>query len=77
MHETFSWKLYAKKAQDKHVFRAHQMIKTNPSFQKQHPDWVRDAAKNNYIIMDKTIREETIKKQDNAIARRLHFAGKD
>ncbi len=53
------------------------MIKSNPQFQKDHPDWVRDAAKNNFVLMDKTVKEDTIKKQEKALVRRLHFAGKD
>jgi len=73
----FSWKEMAIKAQDIKVRRAHSMILNNPSFRKEHPDWARDAEKKNYVIMDKIIRELTKKKQDNAIARRLHFGGKD
>ncbi len=77
MHESFSWKKVSKYAQEHKVFRARQMVKTNPQFQKEHPDWVRDAAKKDYTMMDKTIRDACIKKQENAYQRRLHFAGKD
>ncbi len=64
-------------AQDIKVRRAHSMILNNPQFRKEHPDWARDAEKKNYVIMDKIVRENTKKKQELAMQRRIHFAGKD
>ncbi len=73
----FSWKEQMVLAQDIKVRRAHSMIITNPTFRKEHPDWARDAEKKQYTIMDKTIREQTKKRQEEAFARRVKFFGKD
>ncbi len=60
-------------AQDIKVARARQMILNNPQFRKEHPDWARDAEKKNYVIMDKAVKERTIKKQLDSIERRKKF----
>ncbi len=69
----FSWKEMMIIAQDIKVRRAHSMILNNPQFRKEHPDWARDAEKKNYVVMDKQIRERTIKRQVEALARRKQF----
>ncbi len=69
----FSWSMYALKAQDIKVRRAHSMILRNPQFRKEHPDWARDAEKKQFTIMDKVIREQTKKRQELAIERRKQF----
>ncbi len=72
-HHTFSWKEALISAQEIKVRRARAMIITNPTFRKEHPDWARDAQKNNFVIMDKQIREQTKKKQERALERRKKF----
>ncbi len=69
----FSWKEMAIIAQDIKVRRARTMILNNPQFRKEHPDWARDAEKKQFTIMDKTIKERTIKKQEEALQRRKQF----
>ncbi len=69
----FSWKEMAIAVQEIKVRRARAMILNNPQFRKEHPDWARDAEKKNYVIMDKQIKERTIKKQAEALERRKHF----
>ncbi len=73
VEHVFSWKEMMIIAQDIKVRRAHSMILNNPQFRKEHPDWARDAEKKNYVIMDKQIRERTIKRQVEALARRKQF----
>ncbi len=69
----FSWKEMAIIAQEIKVRRARSMILNNPQFRKEHPDWARDAEKKNVVIMDKIIKERTVKKQELALARRKQF----
>ncbi len=72
-NQTFSHKHMAIIAQDIKVRRAHSMILNNPQFRKEHPDWARDAEKKNFVIMDKIVRENTKKRQDQALQRRKQF----
>ncbi len=60
-------------AQKIKVERARQMILNNPTFRSKHPDWARDAEKKNFVIMDKTIKEQTAKRQAEALDRRKRF----
>ncbi len=50
---------------------------TNPTFKLEHPDWVRDAQKNDYTLLKKQVKEKVIKGQDLAQARRDKRSGKN
>ncbi len=44
---------------------------TNKTFVKDHPDWVRDAVKNDFTLLVKQCKEKMETYQKQAIARRL------
>ena len=48
-----------------------------PDMKLKHNDWVIDAQKNNYVVLDKKIKEEVLKKQlrNETFTRKLHEIG--
>ncbi len=73
------WEIAKANAIKTEIRRNHTMAKNkcNPDFNKQHPDWVRDAQNKNYTLLTKMVKENVEKFQKAAIARRLKVAGKD
>ncbi len=47
----------------------------NPDFKLQHPDWVRDAQNKNYTSLIKKVTDDTKKRQEIYIRRRLKLVG--
>ncbi len=76
---SFSWKQMKKDAIEHKLKRAIIMAKSgsNPDFKIAHPDWVRDAQKNDFVNLKKVITEKVQKQQDYAIAKRDKRAGKN
>ncbi len=75
----FSWNQAKINAVNCKIRRAMTMAKsaTNPTFKLEHPDWVRDAVKNDYTLLKKVVKEKVIKAQDQAQARRDKRSGKN
>jgi len=75
----FSWKQAKINAVETKIRRAMTMAKsaTNPTFKLEHPDWVRDAQKNEYTLLKKQVKEKVIKAQDQAQLRRDKRSGKN
>ncbi len=59
------------------IRRAMTMAKsaTNPTFKLEHPDWVRDAQKDDYTLLKKQVKELIEKKQKHAMDRRVKRGG--
>ncbi len=76
----FSWAKAKQDAVDTHVRRAMTMAKSgaNADFNIMHPDWVRDAHKQNadYTDLKIKVKQATVKKQEQALKRRDKFVGK-
>ncbi len=75
----FSWVEAKKYAVAVKIRRAMTMAKNanNPTFKLEHPDWVRDAQKNDFTLLKKQVKEKTEKYQQLAQARRDKRSGKD
>ncbi len=78
MSAGFSWKQAKIDAINIKIERAITMAKsaTNPTFKLQHPDWVRDAQKDDFTLLKKVVREQTEKRQKAAMDRRVKRGGK-
>ncbi len=48
----------------------------NTDFKKVHPDWCAAATKGDFIVMDKSIKADILKKQDNQRLRDEKFVTK-
>ncbi len=75
----FSWKQEKLNAIDIKIQRAITMAKsgTNTDFRIQHPDWVRDAQKDDFTKLKIDVKARIEKYQDDTIRRRLKIAGQD
>ncbi len=78
MYMSFSWKQAKQDAIAIKIRRAITQAKsgTNPSFKLQHPDWVRDAVKDDYTLLKKQVRDQMEKRQKSVMDRRVKRGGK-
>ncbi len=69
----FSWKQSKIDTVNTKIRRAMTMAKsaTNPTFKLEHPDWVRDAAKGDYTLLKKVVKEQTELRQHQSMDRRI------
>ncbi len=75
----FSWEKMKKEAVDIKIRRAITMASkknVNPDFAIAHPDWVREAQKQNYTDLKVKIKQSVEKEQQRAMARRNKYVGK-
>ncbi len=68
----FSWKQDKLDMIDLKIRRAMVMAKSgsNLEFKILHPDWVRDAVKDDYTLLKKVVREDMVKRQKQSMDRR-------
>ncbi len=51
------------------------IVGSNPDFKLKHPDWVRDAQKKDFTLLNKRVKEDAIKFQDAYTRRRNKING--
>jgi len=75
----FSWEQAKIDAVALKIRRAKTMavVGSNPDFKLKHPDWVRDAQKKDFTLLNKKVKEEAEKFQQQYAKRRLKLVGKD
>ncbi len=69
----FSWEQMKKQAVEIKIRRAITMASkknVNPDFAIEHPDWVREAQKQNYTDLKAKVKQAVEKEQERAQARR-------
>jgi len=73
----FSWKQAKLDAIAIKIRRAKTMAinASNPDFKIKHPDWVRDAQKKDFTMLEKVVKEQMEKKQKKAMDRRVKRGG--
>ncbi len=71
MMMAFSWNEFLKKALQHKINRNISLTRgqKNKDFDKDHPDWIRDATSKNYTQMKKKIKEDFEKHQLNRLER--------